>query len=145
MHCDFLNKHGDHIKNSLYLQPWRIKGSLIHVAHGILIMEGRSHVMNSLYLWLLCKEFCVKISFSLWIFGKHGDVKGLQVRSYIDVLFWCVCVSVCKCVLIFYCEREEFFCWGIVVKLGKRDFVIALWEGKKEVAKVGEKEVVGAK
>ncbi len=53
--------------------------------------------------------------------------------------------DVCTCVLIFYCEREEFFGWGIVVKLGKRDFVIALWKGEREVTKVGEKEVVGAK
>ncbi len=59
------------------------------------------------------------------------------------MLFWYVCVH--ACVLIFYCEREEFFCWGIDVKLGKRDFVIALWKGEREVAKVGEKEVVGAK
>jgi hypothetical protein len=84
-----------------------------------------------------------KLSFSLWLFGKHGDVKDMQVRSYIHVLFWYVCVH--ACVLIFYCEREEFFCWGIDVKLGKRDFVIALWKGEREVAKVGEKEVVGAK
>lgn len=54
-------------------------------------------------------------------------------------------VCVCTRVLIFYCEMEEFFCWGMVVKLGKRDFVIALWEGKREVAKVGEKDVVGTK
>jgi hypothetical protein len=92
--CIFFNKHGNHIKNSLYLQPWKIIGSFIHVAHGILIMEVRSHVMNSLYLWLFCKEFCVKNSFSLWIFGKHGNVKGMQVRSYIRVLFWCVCACV---------------------------------------------------